>query len=68
MIYNGTIKNLAQELIERGTSGGRNKQSLEDFIYDFLEEKESMELLLDPFFYKFLLNEIDIALNDPEEV
>jgi len=63
-MYQETIKQLSKEIIKRGKNNGRSEKDLEEFILDFLEEKESMELLLDPFFYKFLINEIDIALNE----
>ena len=57
------IMNIAQELINRERNNGLSQEKLEQFIYDFLVEKNDLDLLSKPFFFKFLVSEIDYELN-----
>ena len=57
------IMNIAQELINRERNNGLSQEDLQQFIYEFLVEKNDLDLLSKPFFFRFLVSEIDYELN-----
>jgi hypothetical protein len=61
------MENLAKELAEKVLKTSRVvmcEEELQEFIVDFLKEKESLYLLEDPMFFEFLSNEINIVLDE----
>jgi len=67
-MYSKTIKKIAEELIRRNLNNGKNIKELEEIILQFLEEKDSFDLLSNSLSQRFLVNEIDIILNEKQEV